>query len=115
MIIIDENVDHILIDWLAGKKYKIISIKEYKRGISDREVIELAKSEKGLIITEDKDFGELVFSHGIKDCSVIFLRYNKMDYDLIEKNILRVLKEYYENPGHYFITITKRKIRIRKI
>lgn len=115
MIIIDENVDQILIGRLTDKNYKIISIKEYKRGISDREVIELAKLEKGLIITEDKDFGELVFSHGIKDCSVIFLRYNKMDFDLIENNILKVLEEYYENPGHYFITITKRKIRIRKI
>jgi len=115
MIIIDENVDQVLIDRLGGKNYKIISIKEYKRGITDRKIIELAKSKNGLIITEDKDFGELVFSHGIKDCSVIFLRYNKTDYDLIEKNILKLLEDYYENPGHFFITVTKSEIRIRKI
>ncbi len=116
MIIIDENVDQILVDkLLASKNYKIISIKESKRGISDREVIELAKSKKGLIITEDKDFGELVFSHNIKDCSVIFLRYDKIDYGQIEKNILKVLDNYYNNPCHYFITITKNKIRVRKI
>lgn len=115
MIIIDENVDQVLVDRLASKKYKIIPIREYKPGISDREVIELAKLKKGLVITEDKNFGELVFSYDIKDCSVIFLRYDKIDYDHIEKNILKLLEVYYENPGHFFITITKRKIRIRKI
>ena len=115
MIIIDENVDQILIDRLASKNYKIISIKDYKRGISDKEVIKLAISKKALIITEDKDFGELVFSHNIKDCSVIFLRYDKMDYGKIEKNILKILENYYENPEHFFITITKSKIRIRKL
>ncbi|MCK4407884.1 MAG: DUF5615 family PIN-like protein [Bacteroidales bacterium] len=115
MIIIDENVDQVLINRLKRDNYKIISIREYQPGIDDREVIEIAKSKKGLVITEDKDFGELVFSHNIRDCSVIFLRYNKSDYNQIEKNIINVLKDYYEKPGHFFITITKKKIRIRKI
>jgi predicted nuclease of predicted toxin-antitoxin system len=115
MIVIDENVDQILIDRLVSKNYKIISIREYKPGISDREVTELAKLKNGLVITEDKDFGELVFSYDIKNCSVIFLRYDKKDYNQIEKNILKVLENYYKNPGHHFITVTKKKIRIRKI
>ena len=115
MIIIDENVDKVIIDRLDKEFYEIISIKEHYRGISDRKVIEIAKSKKGLIITEDKDFGELVFSYNIRDCSIIFLRYNKPDYHQIEKNILKVVEEYYENPGRFFITITKKKIRIRKI
>jgi len=35
--------------------------------------------------------------------------------DQIEKNILKVLENYYKNTRHYFITVTKKKIRIRKI
>lgn len=115
MIIIDENVDQVLIDQIGSENYKLFSIREQQPGISDREVIKIAKSKKGLVITEDKDFGELVFSHNIRDCSVIFLRYDKSDYDQIKKNIIIVLKSYYLNPGHFFITITKKKIRIRKI
>ena len=115
MIIIDENIDQVLIDRLDKDNYEIISIREHQPGISDRKVIEIAKSKKGLVITEDKDFGELVFSHNIRDCSVIFLRYHKPDYDQIEKNIIKVMEDYYNKPGHFFITITKKKIRIRKI
>jgi predicted nuclease of predicted toxin-antitoxin system len=44
----------------AGLEY--YSIRENCAGITDKEVIEVAKSKKGLIVTEDKDFGELIFS-----------------------------------------------------
>jgi len=116
MIIIDENVDQQIVDNIPKDKYEIISIREFSPGISDREIIELAKSKKkGIIVTEDKDFGELVFSHNIKDCSVIFLRYEKEDFRKIANNINKLLEDYYTKSEHYFITITINKIRIRKI
>lgn len=115
MIIFDENVDQFFIKQLKKKNYDFISIRELHPGISDNEVIEITKSYKGLLITEDKDFGELVFSHNISDCSVILLRYNKQDYEKISNNIIDVLEKYYQKPNHYFIAITKNKIRIRKI
>lgn len=74
MIIIDENVGQELINQLVGFGYEVYSIREHQQGISDNLVIEIAKLKKGVLITEDKDFGELIFSHDIKDCSVIFLR-----------------------------------------
>jgi predicted nuclease of predicted toxin-antitoxin system len=52
--------------------HEVYSIREHQQGISDRMVIETVKLKKGFLITEDKDFGELIFSHGIRDCSVIF-------------------------------------------
>jgi len=78
-------------------------------------VIETVKSKNGLLITEDKDFGELIFSHGIRDCSIIFFRYDKQDSEQIKKNILISLSTYYQKKEHCFITITKNKIRVRKI
>jgi len=57
----------------------------------------------------------LVFSHDIRDCSVILLRYGKQDYVDMIKNLLKVLEKYYQRPGHYFITITKNQIRIKKL
>ena len=111
----DESVDRQRIDQLRKDGYSVWSVTEMKPGLTDDAVLQKANQETAILLTADKDFGELVFSHGIKYCSVIFLRYNKMDYDIIEKSILKVIKDYYENPGHYFITITKRKIRIRKI
>lgn len=115
MIIIDENVDQILVDRLRDKNYDILSIRQDHPGITDRQVVKIAKSKRGLVITEDKDFGELVFSYNIRECSVILLRYSQSEYDRIERNIIRALDYYYKDPGHFFITITSKKIRMRNI
>ena len=115
MIIIDENVDQVLVDRLENENFALYSIRKHHRGISDREIIEIAKAKEGFIVTEDKDFGELVFSYNINNCSVILLRYGKIDYDVITNNFLRVLKDYYEKPGHFFYNDHKEKIRIKKL
>ena len=115
MITADENVGQELIDQLLELGYEVYSIRKHQPGISDRMVIETVKLKKGFLLTEDKDFGELIFSHGIRDCSVIFLRYNKQDIEQINRNVIKTLDSYYRNLGNFFITITKDKIRIRKI
>ncbi len=115
MIIVDENVDQLLIDQLKESSYKIISIRDQHAGISDREVIEIAKIHQGIVITEDKDFGELVFSYYIRGCSVILLRYGKPDHDKIVNKVLKGLDECAKSREHLFITITNKKIRMRRI
>ena len=115
MIIIDENVDQSIIDRLGEKEYEVFSIRQHKAGISDREVIEIAASKKGILITEDKDFGELVFSHNLKNCSVILLRYDKTDVEMVIRSIVKILERQLHDPGHYFYTISKGKVRSRKM
>ena len=115
MIIADENVGKNLINHLVENGYEVYSIREHQQGISDKMVIDTAKSKKGFLITEDKDFGELIFFYDIRDCSVIFLRYEKKDVEQIKRNIIKTLEFYFRDQGHFFITITKDKIRIRKI
>jgi hypothetical protein len=48
----------------------------------------MANENKSLILTEDKDFGERVFSYRIKLTGVTFLRYQKIDFqDMINSRI----------------------------
>ena len=115
MIIVDENVDQRYIDLLIAHGHDIYLIRDYHQGISDRQVIELALNKKAWVLTEDKDFGELVFSHNINDCSIILLRYKKVEHGDIAKQLIKVLNDYLDQPGRYFFTITKRKIRFRNI
>ncbi|MDZ7719059.1 MAG: DUF5615 family PIN-like protein [Balneolaceae bacterium] len=116
MIVIDENVDQVLINMLNGLEYEFYSIRDHSPGINDREVIEVVEKNKAILLTEDKDFGELVFAHNIRSCSVILLRYHKNDYKEIFKNIRKALKMYErDNNPLIFFTITKEKIRMRRI
>ena len=54
MIIADENIDNNIIIALRGEGVDVFSIAEIKRGIDDREVVEIAKQKKGIILTEVK-------------------------------------------------------------
>lgn len=111
MIIADENIDFKLIRKLRLLDFDILSIKEKYKGISDFEIIKLAKESKGIIITEDSDFGEWVFAHNIKGFTVIFLRYNNVkDYDDIETHLINTVKATINSTEEKFITITKIKL-----
>jgi len=67
------------------------------------------------MITEDKDFGELVFSHGIEGVSVLLMRYDQPQYELIEASVLKCIEDYSRDPDRCFITVSKNKIRTRRI
>ncbi len=115
MIVLDENVEFYWVQLLRKSGYETLYIAEKHPGISDLQVVNVVKQYKGLLITEDKDFGELVFSHGIQYLSVVLLRYDQPQYDQIENAVLHVIKSHYQKPGNWFITITKGKVRIRSI
>jgi predicted nuclease of predicted toxin-antitoxin system len=115
MIIADENVELHWINLLESKNYPVLSISKEHPQLPDSGVIEIAKKHKGILITEDKDFGELIFAHGISGLTIVFLRYDQPQYDLIENQVLEVVEKYHEVTGYFFITITKNHVRVRSI
>jgi predicted nuclease of predicted toxin-antitoxin system len=112
-IVADESVDYRIIKKLTKTGNQVISIHEKYSGITDKEVIKIAIENNAIIITEDKDFGELVFSHKEKSTGVILLRYTAIDYDKISQVALNVIENY--NLYNKFCVLTINKIRIREI
>jgi predicted nuclease of predicted toxin-antitoxin system len=74
MILADENIHHYIIKAIREVNFKVISVSEISHGINDREVIKWAIQNNYLLLTEVKDFGEWVFSHHIKNLSVILFK-----------------------------------------
>ncbi|MEY4876457.1 MAG: hypothetical protein RL708_1606 [Bacteroidota bacterium] len=115
MIIADENVERYWIELLRKNNFDVISIAENFSGITDSEVVQIAKSNQATLLTEDKDFGEMVFAHQTKNLSVIFLRYDQPNYSQIENQLLLAVNKFVNQTDNYFITITKLKTRVTKI
>ena len=86
-----------------------------QQGASDEKVIELAQAASAILITEDKDFGELVFAHQMIKVSVVFLRYRLAELPVMIQNVLRVIEEFSSKDGRFFIVVTSSRIRIRTI
>ena len=114
MIITDENIPLQIIEKLRELNIETFSVFEDSRGISDKEIINLAQNPPRVILTEDKDFGDLVFAYNQDKTSVILLRYH---YSEMEK-ITSILINFIQNQiieKHSFIVITTKNIRIRRI
>lgn len=112
MIIVDENIEQHWINLFREKGFEVLSIRDTYWGIKDRQIVELVRENNALLVTEDKDFGELVFAHGFKDIAVILLRYDQPKYETIQAFLLQAINDYFANKRNCFITITKNKIRI---
>ncbi|MBA3649234.1 MAG: DUF5615 family PIN-like protein [Chitinophagales bacterium] len=115
MIIADENLEQYWIELLRDKRFEVFSIRDEKPGISDREIAEFVRSRNGCLITEDKDFGELIFSYGVKSLSVILLRYDQPRYSQIEPVLLKFLSDYVTPAENLFVTVTPGRVRVRSI
>ena len=60
---------------LAG--HDIIAIAEISKGISDERVMERAFEEKRVLITEDSDFGELVYVRRRPSAGVVLVKFHR--------------------------------------
>jgi predicted nuclease of predicted toxin-antitoxin system len=93
----------------------VFSVLEEKPGISDRDVMDLAKDKNAILLTEDSDFGELVFSYQDKNVGIIFIRYVQEDLNRIFKNVINVINKYDQTLYNKFVVITPNKIRVRDL
>ena len=115
MILADENMDHQLIEAIRNSGIEVHSVYELNRGMHDESIIELSRNPPRIILTEDKDFGEWVFAHQVTRISVLFLRYDFKDTELMKGILTRLLSDRLNDLLGHFTTLTVHKIRSRKI
>ena len=115
MIIADENIDQSVIKAIRAAGVDVLSIYETSRGIRDEQIIESSRIPPRIILTEDKDFGEWVFAHGIQDISVVFLRYTFAETALLQTILVALLREKSHELIGCFTTVTVKKIRSRRL
>ena len=113
VLLADENVHANIIKNLRQAGFEVISVREIMSGSSDELVLSKSFSSSAILVTEDSDFGELVFSHGNPVLGVIYLRYPWQEIDAICEALLTVLSSR-QLRGSFF-TISPKKIRERKI
>jgi len=60
----DESCDFAIVRALRANRYDVLSVSEITPRAEDTDVIKLAVREERILLTEDKDFGQLVYAHG---------------------------------------------------
>ncbi len=113
--LVDESVEYRLVKFLRRKGYKVISIAEILPGAKDKEVLNLALKEKCVLITNDKDFGELAIKLLPKTQGIILFRMESAPYSKKEKAISLLIEKFSEKLQNSLIIVSENKIRIRRL
>ncbi len=69
----------------------IVLVSVFASGISDREVLDLANEKGRMVVTFDRDFGQLTFKEKRKTKGLILLRFVPQSPQQIAKRIQQVL------------------------
>ena len=70
----DVNVEKEIVDYLSENKYDVKWIPDYNCEMLDEDLLKLATTEKRILITNDKDFGELTVLQKRLSTGIILLR-----------------------------------------
>lgn len=107
--IADEGFSFPIASILREKGYDVQWIGDIAPGVDDEKIFEISQKEGRVILTEDKDFGELATS------GIILLRIEPDQKELREKKVLEFFKEFSDKLKGYLVVIDKQKFRFRKI
>ena len=110
----DECIERSIINHLKENGIDIVSVADLAPGASDDKVIELANKKKSILITADKDFGELIYRQRKITCGIILVRLHGLTSKKKGEIIAKTLNEHNDKLLGSFTVIEPTQIRIRE-
>lgn len=114
-LVADENCDFSLVIDLRSAGYDLVSVSEHMAGADDETVIDFARSERRLLITEDKDFGQLVFAAARENSGVILIRYPASARSALTAAVLKLLSDNGDNLYSRFAVLEPGRVRVTRL
>jgi len=111
----DESCDFAVVRALRAAGYDVLAVAERSPGARDEEVIRLATGERRVLLTEDKDFGQLVFAAGKETCGVIFIRYPAGLRSELPQRVLDAVKRESSRMQTAFVVLQPKRMRISRL
>ena len=111
-IVADESVDYRIVVQLRKTGLSVYSIAEQQPSIKDENVLNIAFDNKALLLTEDKDFGELVFRLQLPHHGVLLIRIENPAFKI--SSVVETISRHYPEMFDKFSVITDTKLRIKE-
>ncbi|MAO66142.1 MAG: hypothetical protein CL666_14195 [Balneola sp.] len=114
-VVADESVDYRVIVELRNSRFNVYSILEKSPGIDDEKVLKKTQELDSILITEDKDFGELVIRLKKNHAGVVLVRIHDSGSINNRTRLCRILKDHITEMKNNISVITEEKLRIRSL
>jgi predicted nuclease of predicted toxin-antitoxin system len=111
----DENIEKPVVDYPRSQGYDVSWVAEIERSSADDKILDTARREKRILLTNDKDFGELVFLQRKLTTGVILFRFETEDALSKVMVLMKVIPQYIDKLSGHFTVISENRIRFRYI
>lgn len=112
-LLADENIDLEIIDVLRKEGHQVLAVVEMKPGIGDQHVFDAANQEGAILLTSDKDFGEIVFRQRKISGGVILARLAGLSALKKASLVSLAICKHSEEMPNAFSVISPGAVRIR--
>src|SRR5437867_13116788 len=72
--LVDENMPYSAVERLRGLGHDVLAVRDVMRGAPDEDVLAKSRSENRVLVTADKDFGEMIFARRDLAAGVLLVR-----------------------------------------
>lgn len=98
---------------LQSAGFDVVSILDLDPTMSDAEILSIAESDQRMVVTMDKDFGELVFHSGKKHNGVLLLRLEDADGEEKAAIVRAIIRDFVSEIEGKFCVFQNGRLRIR--
>jgi predicted nuclease of predicted toxin-antitoxin system len=111
----DENVSRFVIERIRACGLDVMSIGETRPGAPDKDVLEAAGAEGRILITEDRDFGELVIRQRLAVSGVILLELDRLSNATEAEIVAEVVSTHAGRFLGHLVVVEPGRIRVRPL
>jgi predicted nuclease of predicted toxin-antitoxin system len=111
----DQCVAGPIIDRLRADGWSVVAIRDVAPVIQDPNVLDLAVQSGAVLLTEDKDFGELAYREALPHCGIVLIRLDELRRDQRAGVAAEAIRQHQSELPGAFTVITPAGVRIRHV
>jgi predicted nuclease of predicted toxin-antitoxin system len=111
-LLADESCDFSVVRALRGAGHDVIAVAELFSSLDDSLILDLALREQRVLLTEDKDFGQLVYANAQPSRGVIFIRYPTNLRTTLPNTVVTFIEKAEAQLTGSFVVLSPGRIRI---
>jgi predicted nuclease of predicted toxin-antitoxin system len=111
----DENIAGIVVARLRASGHDVVAIAETAAGASDSQVLAIAVADERILVTEERDFGELVVRQRMAVGGVMPLELDPLSNDAVAARVAEVVLAQAANLSGSLVVVEPGRMRIRPL
>ena len=113
-LVADESVDGPIVERLRRDGHSVESIAERSPGVDDQQVLNLSVGSRAVLLTADRDFGEMVIRHGLASAGVVLVRLSGLSAEQKAETVAVAIAAHGDALLDSFAVISPGTVRVRQ-